>query len=516
MKHWLKGLGYTLKASARIAFVGPQLLAFVPALTLGGYWFGGEMLLVFLAVLLPAILGLVTWFVPETLRMPGPKPAQEPDLVGREALVRALDDVLTGQPDATLRTAAFAIELDGLDEIRREHGAAFADHALAITGERLKSHTRRGDIVARSKAGTFLMALSPLGRPDLEAAMQVSRRIQRSLAAQISLGNTELSMTASIGFCQLSDGDTMAGADYIQCAEAALRDAQASGTNAVRAYTNWGKRRKNRRSTMADEVANALEAGQIQPWFQPQINTDTGAISGMEALARWQHPERGMILPGVFLPTLSAAGLTRRLGECILSASLQSLKAWEEHALNIPNVSVNFSHEELADPTLQDRITWELDRHGLEPDRLVIEILETVVSDSDSDIVARNINQLHALGCAIDLDDFGTGHASIASIRRFSVGRIKIDRSFVARLDADPEQQSLFTAILEMAERLGVETLAEGVETVGEHALLAQLGCRYVQGYLFARPMPFEDTLDWIADHNAQIASTPRIAREAS
>ena len=139
----------------------------------------------------------------------------------------------------------------------------------------------------------------------------------------------------------------------------------------------------------------------------------------------------------------------------------------------------------------------DLDRFDLTPERLTVEVLETVIADMGDDIITRNIAGLATLGCAIDLDDFGTGHASIANIRRFAVGRIKIDRSFIMKVDTDPEQQRMVSAILTMAEQLGLETLGEGVETVGEHAMLAQLGCGHIQGYGLARPMPFEDTLDW-------------------
>ncbi|MEO1362915.1 MAG: EAL domain-containing protein, partial [Pseudomonadota bacterium] len=143
------------------------------------------------------------------------------------------------------------------------------------------------------------------------------------------------------------------------------------------------------------------------------------------------------------------------------------------------------------------------------PDRLTVEILETVVTDMADDTIVRNIRALSQLGCHIDLDDFGTGHASIAALRRFGVNRIKIDRSFVMKADRDPEQQRMISAILTMAERLGLETLAEGVETVGEHALLAQLGCDHVQGYGIARPMPFEKTLDWVRTHEAKLQEAP-------
>ena len=141
-----------------------------------------------------------------------------------------------------------------------------------------------------------------------------------------------------------------------------------------------------------------------------------------------------------------------------------------------------------------------------------VEVLETVVTAAPDDVVCRNLGGLGKLGCRIDLDDFGTGNASIAAIRRFSVSRIKIDRSFVMKSDRDPEQQRMISAILTMAERLQVETLAEGVETVGEHALLAQLGCDHVQGFGICRPIPFEQTLAWIRTHNAKLADTPAIS----
>ena len=180
----------------------------------------------------------------------------------------------------------------------------------------------------------------------------------------------------------------------------------------------------------------------------------------------------------------------------------------------MPNVSVNFSGDELSDPKLIDKTRWELDRFDLAPQRLTVEILETVIDGAQNDIVTRNVADLAKLGCNIDLDDFGTGHASIAHIRRFRVGRIKIDRTFVTRIDADREQQQMLTAILEMANQLEIETLAEGVETVGEHALLAQLGCGHVQGYSIARPMPFGDTIGWLREHSRKLEEQPKITRQ--
>jgi EAL domain-containing protein (putative c-di-GMP-specific phosphodiesterase class I) len=200
----------------------------------------------------------------------------------------------------------------------------------------------------------------------------------------------------------------------------------------------------------------------------------------------------------------------------MLYHSLASLKKWDARGLDVPMVGVNFASDELRNPKLVDKIRWELDRFDLAPGRLAVEILETVVEDTDNDIITRNIGGLAQLGCAIDLDDFGTGHASIANIRRFAVGRIKIDRSFIENVDNDAEQQRMVAAILTMAERLDLDTLAEGVETIGEHSMLAQLGCGHIQGFGLARPMPFADTLDWIGKHREKLPLTPLAGRQAS
>jgi EAL domain-containing protein (putative c-di-GMP-specific phosphodiesterase class I) len=176
-------------------------------------------------------------------------------------------------------------------------------------------------------------------------------------------------------------------------------------------------------------------------------------------------------------------------------------------------VSINLSQQDLTNPNLNNTIARELDRFDLPPHRLGLEILETVVTDTPDDVTVRGLQRLSQLGCTIDLDDYGTGHASIAAIKRFPINRIKIDRSFVTKCDQNPDQQRLVSALLSMAEHLEIETLAEGVETVGEHALLAQLGCGFVQGFGIARPMPFAETYGWLRQHAAKIADPPQITR---
>jgi len=257
--------------------------------------------------------------------------------------------------------------------------------------------------------------------------------------------------------------------------------------------------------SLSAEVAAALENGQIRPYFQPQVCADSGEIAGFEALARWEHPENGVVLPGLFLQAIENNGNSERLSEVILFHSLSALKSWDAAGFRISGIGVNFSSDELRNPKLVEKIKWEVDRFDIAPNRLTIEILENVVSDHDDDIITRNIRSLAAQGFSIDLDDFGTGHAAIANIRRFSVNRLKIDRTFITRIDSDPEQQVMTSAIIRLAESLGLETLAEGVETVAEHQCLANIGCQYIQGFGIARPMPFEDTITWLHQHQKKL-----------
>ncbi|MCP3969847.1 MAG: bifunctional diguanylate cyclase/phosphodiesterase [Rhodobacteraceae bacterium] len=500
--------------SVKTALIGPQILAFIPALTLGGFWFGGEGLLLFMAIVLPALLGLVGIFTP----MHPARPKQNPvdaitKLPLRDAVISTLDRTFEEESKTGLHSAALALEIDEFAQCRRNHGNAAAERILALVAERIGGTMRTGDIISRIDGSRFAIALAPSRRADLETLIQVSARLQSSIAEPIMLDGLRLFLTASVGFCTPRRASEKSGSVCLEAAECALAEAQAGGTAAIRAYTTQPRRKRVKRAGLVGEVGPALESGQIKPCFQPQVSTDTGQISGMEALARWDHPDRGLILPGAFLPAVSAAAMNERLSEVMLYHSLSALKALDEAEQVVPSVGVNFSNDELSDPRLCDKIRWELDRFDFAPDRLTIEVLETVIARSENDTITRNIARLSEFGCGIDLDDFGTGHASIANIRRFSVGRIKIDRSFITCIDHDRQQQQMLTAILEMAERLGVATLAEGVETTGEHALLAQLGCGHVQGYCIAKPMPLDELAPWLVQHRNQLAAQPKITR---
>ena len=492
----------------------PEVMVFFPALALAAFWFGGEQTLILTALAAPFIFTISGALGFQTT-------AKLPPLDGlsnialRPQVISMLDHALQNGASGNKMTACLIVQFDDAGLIVDRHGRAAEAEVLLRSAERICSALRGGDTVARLEGGGFAIALAPVRWLDLETVVQLATRVQAALADPISLDAARLYVTASIGFCLGARAPDGTGASLLDAAQIAADEALRNGPSSIRAFAPGMARKRADRDAFREVLEAALDEGQIRPHFQPQISTDTGILSGFEALARWHHPERGLIMPADFLPAIEDAGLSERLSEVMLFQSLATLVRWDKAGLRVPTVGVNFSATDLRNPRLAEKLKWELDRFNLTPDRLSVEILETVVADTDNDVIVHNIAGLARLGCGIDLDDFGTGHASITSIRRFAIRRIKIDRSFVTKVDTDPEQQKMISAVLSLADRLGLETLAEGVETQAELSMLGQLGCGHVQGYGIARPMPFEDTADWITRHRAQIVAAPKIGSKA-
>jgi diguanylate cyclase (GGDEF)-like protein len=432
-------------------------------------------------------------------------------LVLRDSLERLLKTGLAAHATSGLSPACIVVAIDEADSLARRHGHAAFARVLAETATRIAAAVRQADLVARLDGACFAVALAPVARADLESVLQIASRVQAAVEDNVVLEDAQVQISVSVGFCTSDRIALPDGAALLAAAEAAMEDAAHNGPGAIRAYTRELARHRADQSALRADLAPALNGGEMCAHYQPQISTDTGAVTGVEALVRWRHPERGLLTPDAFLPLLQAAGLTERLGERMLHQALGALRRWEGAGHPIAHAGVNFSAEELRNPRLPDRIAWEVDRFGLTPDRLCIEVLESVVAGAEDDVIVQNVARLAALGCRIDLDDFGTGHASIANIRRFAVSRIKIDRSFVHGMAADREQERIVAAILSMAERLGLDTIAEGVETPDEHARLAQLGCAHVQGYGIARPMPEAEMLAWLERRKASAAQPLRL-----
>ncbi len=494
--------------SVTAAFSGPSALAFLPALSLGAFWLGGERALVCVALGVPLMFAIAGILEARTREKAHQKSR---GLLPNDQFDAALTDIFETARRQGSITACISVAIDDYTEIVDIHGQAAATHISEQFCSRVLSMIRDDDIAGRTAKDGIMIGLNPSQHLDLEACIQMSGRIQSVVEDPIMLNGTGVYLSCSIGFSLNKSVPGDAPADWVTASHDALVEAQRNGPSTIRAYSTETRRRSLVRSNLRREFETALDNGDIRPWFQPQISTDTGRITGFEALARWEHPNKGVLGPQVFLPFAEQAELMERLGQAIRHHAFAAMQTWDKAGVIVPRIGVNFSSDELRAPNLIDRLKWELDQFDLTPDRLTVEVLETVFSRRPDDVITRNVTGLAALGCCIDLDDFGTGHASIASIKRFNVSRIKIDRTFVAKSDQDPGQQQMASAILTMAERLNLETLAEGVETPGEHALMAQLGCDHVQGFGIGKPMPFEKTLDWIASHKSKMKGVPKI-----
>lgn len=487
-----------LRQTLHLLISGPQALAFLPALVLTAFWIGGEGWLIALALGLPLLIALNGGLAPDA------RPKETPERLGLED---TLNQYLMQCETRKLRCATYLIAVDSFDELNTHHGFAAADRVEARLMAHLSQILRPKDRLMSQGGGRFAIVLAPVATLDLEAAIQLARRMQRAVEAPIPLDGANLYTTCSIGFVLDRQLPRAFGPAMLDAAQAALNDALHNAPSAIRAYAPGMISPALKQANRVHDIVDALENGAIQPWFQPQIATKTGQISGVEALARWQQG-RQTVPPGEFLPLIEENGLMEQLCDVIMTRSLLALTTWDKAGVTVPQVGVNFSTAELRNPKLVDKIGWTLDRFDIAPNRLSIEILESVIASSPDDVVVQNIAKLSRLGCAIDLDDFGTGHASLTALNRFDVNRIKIDRSFISNLDRDPNQQRMVRAIISMANQLGLDSLAEGVETPQEHQFLKRLGCHHIQGFGIARPMPAPRALEWMLEYQQRSPQT--------
>ncbi|MDB4214044.1 GGDEF domain-containing phosphodiesterase [Octadecabacter sp.] len=417
-----------------------------------------------------------------------PKQQRRPFIVGW--LSRFLGQI--GHP-----TVAMIVKIDDFDRLEEVYGRAALEGALTFVQDSIETHLTQDDVTVHLDGPRFVSALAPQGPHDLETMLNTCTRIQHSMTNAPLVTDLPVQLTASIGFAASNRIERPTADRMMEGAFSALSEAQRKAPNAVRAYSKSISTKRASEIKIVQDAARAFERGEIFAYFQPQVRMSDGSLSGFEALTRWHHPERGIVSPANFLPALEQAGLMPQLGDTMIKQAVQALTFWDKSGLKVPRIGVNFSTHELRNPRLVDRIAMHLDISNIAPERLVIEVLETAIASEGDDDIIGNLAALADLGCGIDLDDFGTGYASITNIKRFSVGRIKIDRSFVTGIDSDPEQKNMVAAILNMADRLGVSTLAEGIETRSERDTLLALGCEDAQGFHFARPMPIQETVEW-------------------
>jgi diguanylate cyclase (GGDEF)-like protein len=430
----------------------------------------------------------------------------------RETQFRLLHDPLTQLPNGTYlqvylartvsaaeraetQTAVLRIDLERFKVLRETLEQRTCDEIIRIAAKRIQQALRGGDFAAHLGHDDFVVVAADL--EDANAAAAIALRIQTALNKPFSIRGGARKLGCSIGVTLLSDD----GPDpdrILTNAAIALAEARGAGSGNVRYFRESLRQEVERRETLFAELLRSIDNGEIVPYFQPQLDLATGGFAGFEALARWRHPRHGLLTPASFLDFADQTDLTERIGEVILTRSVEALRDWQAEGLTVPKIGVNFALGQLRDPRLIEKIKWEVERLDIEPSRLAIEVLETVLIKSDTDIVVRNLRGLVSSGFHIELDDFGTGHASIANLRRFMVDRIKIDRNFIAGIEASGEQQKLTASMIAMAHALGIRTLAEGVETAAAEAMLRQLGCDDIQGFLIARPLSRAGATRWL------------------
>jgi cyclic di-GMP phosphodiesterase Gmr len=439
---------------------------------------------------------------------------QKPDMAagfdGRAMVTAALARSLSGNGRLRHTSTALVFEIDDFRKIEETYDQDRIEEILTETNLRLRATLQDADTAAHLEGPRFAVAPSQYRRLDLEAAIQLATRIQHAMADPLLLDRDNLFITVSIGFALASRLEDPTSAQLLRAASVAQLEASRDGPNAIRSYSPAMHQRIKTYNGLRGEVQAALGNKSITAHFQPQIDLVTGELTGLEALARWQHPQRGIVPPCDFLPILEQSGLMERLGQRMLSDALTALAKWEQGGLYVPTVSINVTNCELRNPNFVDHIMMELDRHELAPERLVIEVLETVAVTKHDTVTESNLSRLASVGCGIDLDYFGTGHASITSIRKFAIQRIKIDRSFITNIDRDQEQQDMVAAILTMAARLGLATLAEGVETAQEQDQLTEMGCEFMQGFALARPANFDEITSWMREYQPINMETAR------
>lgn len=486
---------------------------FVPLAIVLAYWLGPQSLLATVSLVLPSMMALK-----EVTRRPvNPRDPQPGEV-----------DFLTpfGNRAFALRRAAMAVSgrrkghdgavlvLQLVDRSAWQHrrGSTFVDQLGVALVDRAAQVLRHDDAIARTDSGNVVIVLDDLIGQAETRARAIAKRLQDNMAEPIIIDGIPVTSALSVGLCPVSKAPLPDADAWLDAATIALENAQSAG-GGMRVFDRRMQHQARQREALAADLEAALEAGELRAWYQPQISAADGRVTGLEALVRWHHPDQGILPPGAFLDQIEQLGLSERLSEVMIYQSLSRLRDLDRSGKAGLQIGINLSTDELRNPQLVDKLKWEADRFDITPQRICIEVLETVVCESDDDVIVRNLRALAEAGFRIDLDDFGTGHAAIANIKRFSVDRIKIDRAFVSNLSTDPGAIDLVASMVAMASSLGVETLAEGVEEIGDIAALDAIGVGYLQGFGIARPMQGDQLSDWI-EARAECGSYP--ARSAT
>ncbi len=387
------------------------------------------------------------------------------------------------------RVALFFIDLDNFKTINDSLGHEAGDRVLVEVGRRLGRICRRSDTVARFGGDEFVLLCAL--RADEDVRLIASRAV-RAIGKRFSSDGDDLTVTASVGVIVTSDPSSDPGT-LLQQADIAMYEAKSAGRDGFRLYDSKLRVRAMANHDFDATLRNAIDKKELFLLYQPLFSLDDQSLRGAEALVRWQHPERGVVLPGDFIPLAEERGLIASIDTFVFDEACRQLAAWmaDEMLPEDFTMAVNLSGRQLSDPALVERVASSMRRHGVAPRQLCLEITETALIGELGEATTTLAN-LSKLGVRIALDDFGTGYSTLAHVQRLNVDILKIDRSFVEQIGGSDRDREIIGAITAMAHALGMSVVGEGIETTRQLGELTALGCDAGQGYLLARPLPAE------------------------
>jgi diguanylate cyclase (GGDEF)-like protein/PAS domain S-box-containing protein len=401
-----------------------------------------------------------------------------------ESLERAVARVQR-RPDKTI--ALLFLDLDRFKQINDSLGHLAGDRLLASIARRLHSCVRPGDVLARLGGDEFAVLLDDLKDPT--DATRIAERMQEALHMPLSNEASEVVVTASIGIA-FGGVDLEGHEELLRDADLAMYRAKASGKARFEVFDTGSRATERARMELENDLRRALERGELRVHYQPIVEARSGRIVAFEALARWAHPQRGLLNAASFIPLAEESGTISALGRWVLREALAQLAEWQhDYPSERPlGVSVNLSPREVLQPRLPSNVAEALREANVAPESLALEITESLFVDT-GDATLAALREIAALGVRLHLDDFGTGYSSLSYLHRFPISAVKIDRYFISRLDA-AECEEIVRSVVELSKRLGMDTIAEGAESDDQGVRLREIGCNLLQGYLCARPVP--------------------------
>ncbi|MBU3077112.1 bifunctional diguanylate cyclase/phosphodiesterase [Sphingomonas sp. XMGL2] len=392
---------------------------------------------------------------------------------------------------ATSHHAVLVVDLARFSRVNECMGSMAGDELIITVARRLLFTLRAGDVLARIGGDEFgiLMRINA----SVEEAREAARRIVTTLSTPFRLSDLEIRIDCAVGCAMTREGAGFAE-DVVRNAQFACKRAKSTGS--VEIYQSGEATAVRRRFSIETELRRALENARLELAYQPLVDLASNRVTGFEALARWSHPEEGMISPAEFIPVAEESGLIVPLGRWAMETAVRQLAEWDEAAGSaLPlSMAVNLSAIQLTRDDVPTMVAETLARHGVAGRRLVVELTESAIVH-DPERAARVLGQLKALDCAIAMDDFGTGHSNLAYLQKLPIDVLKIDRSFITGMLTDRDKVAIVRAVLGLANALGMRTTAEGIEAVELAHTLSALGCSHGQGYYFGRPMSADEAM---------------------